>query len=169
MRISDWSSDVCSSDLLVFQSADTALNSQQTVGRILGRVLDFFGLADRSERSRRVAGLLKMVNLPEHYADRRPSQLSGGEKQRVNLARALAADPDVLLCDEITSALDTVVAASIIKLVEQLRDQLNLALVFISHAMATVAALANDVMVLRNGRVVDKGPVDQVLFGPRDE
>src|SRR3546814_7412937 len=135
MRISDWSSDVCSSDL------------------------------DRSERSRRVAGLLKMVNLPGHYADRRPSQLSGGEKQRVNLARALAADPDVLLCDEITSALDTVVAASIIKLVEQLRDQLNLAIVFISHDMATVAALANDVMVLRNGRVVEKGQIGRAHVG----
>src|SRR3546814_15556257 len=105
-----------------------------------------------------------MVNLPEHYADRRPSQLSGGEKQRVNLARALAADPDVLLCDEITSALDTVVAASIIKLVEHLRDQLNLAIVFISHDMATVAALETDEMVLRNGRVVDKVPVAPLLF-----
>src|SRR3546814_7494884 len=115
MRISDWSSDVCSSDLhpasagdlslgeetlargiagrtrgqlwriqLVFQSADTALNSQQTVGRIMGRVLDFFGLADRSERSRRVAGLQKMVNLLEHYADRRPSQHSKSEEPHPN-------------------------------------------------------------------------------------
>ncbi|MGB6008105.1 ABC transporter ATP-binding protein [Castellaniella sp.] len=153
---------------LVFQSADTALNSQHTVGRILGRALSFFGHADRAGRQRRIEELLGMVKLPKHYVDRKPGQMSGGEKQRVNLARALAAEPDVLLCDEITSALDTVVAGSIVKLVEELRDRLNLAIIFISHDMATVSALANDVLVLRNGRVVEEGSVDQVLSRPVD-
>lgn len=152
---------------MVFQSADTALNSRHTVGRILNRVLKFFDRVPRAKRPARIAALLNMVNLPAEYARRRPSQLSGGEKQRVNLARALAADPDVLICDEITSALDTVVAASIVRLIEDLRDRLNLAIVFISHDMATVASLADDVMVLQRGRVVESGAVSQVLTDPQ--
>lgn len=152
---------------MVFQSADMALNSRHTVGRILNRVLKFFDRVPRAKRPARIAALLNMVNLPAEYARRRPSQLSGGEKQRVNLARALAADPDVLICDEITSALDTVVAASIVRLIEDLRDRLNLAIVFISHDMATVASLADDVMVLQRGRVVESGAVSQVLTDPQ--
>lgn len=151
---------------MVFQSADTALNSKQSVGRILNRVLKFFDRVPRHERPARIAALLEMVNLPPDYAKRLPSHLSGGEKQRVNLARALAADPDVLICDEITSALDTVVAASIIQLIEDLRDRLSLAIVFISHDMATVASLADEVIVLQNGQVVESGPTHQVLTAP---
>lgn len=153
---------------LVFQSADTALNQKHTVGRILGRVLSFYGL-HKGDRRRRIEELLGMVQLPAHYVDRRPSQLSGGEKQRVNLARALAAEPDVLLCDEITSALDTIVAASIIRLIEELRDRLQLAVVFISHDIATVAALADEVTVLRGGKVVEQGPARAVLETPRHD
>ncbi|WP_108482717.1 ABC transporter ATP-binding protein [Oceaniglobus ichthyenteri] len=148
---------------MVFQSADTALNAKHSVGRILGRVLDFFG--DKSPG--RIAELLEMVNLPAEYARRKPSQLSGGEKQRVNLARALAARPEVLICDEITSALDTVVAASIIRLVEDLRDRLDLAILFISHDMATVAALADQVVVLKQGVVVENGAAPDVLLRPQ--
>lgn len=152
---------------MVFQSADTALNSKHTVGRILTRVLKFFGQVPRSAMPARVDALLEMVNLPTEYANRRPSQLSGGEKQRVNLARALAADPELLICDEITSALDTVVAASIVELIEDLRDRLNLAIVFISHDMATVGSLADEVLVLQSGRVVEHGPASQVLMTPQ--
>lgn len=119
-----------------------------------------------SDRERRIAELLAMVQLPPDYARRLPRQISGGEKQRVNLARALAAEPDVLICDEITSALDTVVAASIIRLVESLRDQLGLAIVFISHDLATVASLADDVTVLRHGRIVEQGATSTVLAEP---
>ena len=153
---------------LVFQSADTALNQKHEVGRILGRVLRFFkpGLSG-PERERRVAELLAMVQLPAHYAGRQPRQLSGGEKQRINLARALAAEPDVLICDEITSALDTVVAASIIDLIETLRDRLGLAILFISHDLATVASLADEVTVLRRGRTVEQGATATVLTAPR--
>lgn len=153
---------------MVFQSADTALNSKHTIGRTLGRVLKFFGHVVPAQREARIAALLEMVNLPAHYAARKPGQLSGGEKQRVNLARALAAEPEVLLCDEITSALDTIVAASIIRLVEDLRNRLNLAIVFISHDMATVASLADEVVVLQHGCVVESGPAAQVLLEPRE-
>ncbi|KAA0911275.1 ABC transporter ATP-binding protein [Pusillimonas sp. ANT_WB101] len=152
---------------MVFQSADTALNAKHTIGRILERVLKFFGHVKPADRPARVKALLEMVNLPEHYASRKPGQLSGGEKQRVNLARALAAEPDVLLCDEITSALDTVVAASILTLIKDLRDRLNLAIVFISHDMATVASLADQIMVLQNGNAVEQGSAADVLLNPQ--
>ncbi|TPJ33481.1 ABC transporter ATP-binding protein [Mesorhizobium sp. B2-6-5] len=152
---------------MVFQSADTALNSKHTVGRILERVLRFFGHVPPAQRPARIAALLEMVRLPAEYAHRRPGQLSGGEKQRVNLARALAAEPEVLLCDEITSALDTVVAASIVSLIEDLRDRLDLAIVFISHDMATVAALADEVIVLKQGSVVERGATREVLSLPQ--
>lgn len=148
---------------MVFQSADTALNSKHTVGRILGRVLRFFD----DETPGRIGELLEMVNLPADYARRRSGQLSGGEKQRVNLARALAARPDVLICDEITSALDTVVAASIVRLIEDLRDRLNLAILFISHDMATVATLADEILVLKGGVIVEQGPAQDVLLDPQ--
>jgi peptide/nickel transport system ATP-binding protein len=107
-----------------------------------------------------------MVRLRADYARRRPSELSGGEKQRVNLARALAAEPDILICDEITSALDTVVAAAIVRLVEDLRDRLGLAVVFISHDLATVASLADNVVVMRHGAVVERGPASEILTQP---
>lgn len=153
---------------LVFQSADTSLNQRHTVGRILGRVLRFFQPSMSSaDRALRVAELLAMVHLPADYALRMPRQMSGGEKQRVNLARALAAEPEVLICDEITSALDTVVAKSIVQLVQRLRDQLNLAVMFISHDLATVASLADDVLVLRHGKVVEQGTTAAVLDNPQ--
>ena len=153
---------------LVMQSADTALNPKHRLRRILGRVLAcFHGLKGVAAEARMVE-LLRLVSLPAHYLDRRPSQLSGGEKQRVNLARALAAKPDVLICDEITSALDTIVAGQIIDLVEHMRDELGIAIVFISHDLATVAAIADRVVVLRRGRVVEAGEGRAVLSRPAD-
>ena len=131
-------------------------------------VLTFYGRVPNAGRAARVAELLDMVQLPADYARRRPIELSGGEKQRVNLARALAADPEVLICDEITSALDTIVAASIIRLIEDLRERLRLAIVFISHALATVASLADEVAVLRHGRLVERGATRAVLENPSD-
>jgi peptide/nickel transport system ATP-binding protein len=151
---------------VVFQMADTALNPRHSVGRILRRVLAFFGTVPRARREGRVVELLDMVRLRPDYAKRRPSELSGGEKQRVNLARALAAEPDILICDEITSALDTVVAAAIVRLVEDLRDRLGLAVVFISHDLATVASLADEVVVMRHGAVVERGPAAEILTQP---
>ena len=152
---------------IVFQTADTALNPRHSVGRILRRVLGFFGRVPPEQHHQRIGELLQMVRLPPSYALRRPGELSGGEKQRVNLARALAAEPEVLICDEITSALDTIVAAAIIRLIEDLRDRLGLAVVFISHDLATVAELADRVLVMRRGDIVEQGPTRGVLDEPR--
>jgi peptide/nickel transport system ATP-binding protein len=151
---------------VIFQMADTALNPRHSVGRILGRTLKYFSGMPRAERGRHIAELLTMVKLRPEHARRRPSQLSGGEKQRVNLARALAAEPDVLICDEITSALDTIVAAAIVRLIEDFRDRLGLAIVFISHDLATVASLAERIAVMRKGKIVEEGLTSNVLTEP---
>lgn len=151
---------------IVFQMADTALNPRHKVRTILGRVLDFFGDVPKNRRDARIAELLAMVQLPAAYADRRPGQLSGGEKQRVNIARALAADPDIVICDEITSALDMVVVAEIVTLIKELRERNGLSFLFISHDMATVAGIADRVVVMKQGEIVDQGLVSDVLFRP---
>ncbi|MGE0093741.1 MAG: ABC transporter ATP-binding protein [Alphaproteobacteria bacterium] len=151
---------------MVFQMADTALNPRHTVERILGRVLTYFWGMRGAARDARIKDLLDLVRLPPHYAQRRSTQLSGGEKQRVNLARALAAKPDVLVCDEITSALDTVVASAMLRLVDDLRGRLGMAVVFISHDLATVATLAGRILVMRHGEVVEQGFAGTVLSRP---
>jgi peptide/nickel transport system ATP-binding protein len=142
---------------IVFQMADTALNPTRTVGQILGRPLTFYHDVKGPERTRRVRRLLDLVQLPAHIADRYPGELSGGQKQRVNLARALAAEPALILCDEVTSALDTVVAAAILDLLAELRRELKLSYVFISHDLSTVRTICDDVMVLYAGRKVEAG------------
>lgn len=152
---------------VLFQMADTALNPAHTVKKTLDRILSFFWKMDARQIQQRRNELLEMVQLPAHYADKYPTQLSGGEKQRINLARALAARPDVLICDEITSALDTVVAAAIIKLIRDLRDKLNVAVIFISHDIPTVIAIADYVHVMHKGVVVEEGPPALILKNPK--
>ncbi|MEM7190151.1 MAG: ABC transporter ATP-binding protein [Pseudomonadota bacterium] len=150
----------------VFQMADTALNPRQTIGDIIGRPLTFYkGLTGRARRER-VLEILNLVELPLEFEGRVPAELSGGQKQRVGLARALAADPEVIICDEVTSALDTIVGSNIIKLLRRLRDQLGVSYVFISHDLSTVASFADEIAVLYNGEVVDFGTVDEVLSPP---
>jgi peptide/nickel transport system ATP-binding protein len=142
---------------IVFQMADTALNPAQTVAGILKRPLAFYhGLAGEGQR-RRVGELLDLVRLPAHLAERYPSELSGGQKQRVNLARALAAEPALILCDEVTSALDTVIGAAILDLMAELRRELGVAYMFISHDLSIVRAICDDVMVLYAGWKVELG------------
>jgi peptide/nickel transport system ATP-binding protein len=142
---------------IVFQMADTALNPAHSVGRILARPLAFYhGLRGAAARTR-VAALLDMVRLPATVADRLPGELSGGQKQRVNLARALAAEPSLILCDEVTSALDTVVGAAILDLLAELRRELGVAYLFISHDLSTVRAVCDQVMILYAGRQVELG------------
>ena len=137
---------------IVFQSADTALNPSHTIERILARPLEFYkGLKGQALR-RRIDELLDLVKLPRTLAERLPSGLSGGQKQRVNLARALAADPDLILCDEVTSALDTVVGAAVLDLIAELRRELGVSYLFISHDLHTVRSVCDEIVVMQHGR-----------------
>jgi peptide/nickel transport system ATP-binding protein len=151
---------------IVFESADTALNPSHTIERILARPLEFYkGLKGPALR-RRIDELLELVKLPRTLADRLPAGLSGGQKQRVNLARALAAEPDLILCDEVTSALDTVVGAAVLDLIAELRRELGVSYLFISHDLHTVRSVCDEIVVMRNGRKLaqvaradyDRGP-----------
>ncbi|TDO95300.1 ABC transporter ATP-binding protein [Marinomonas balearica] len=140
----------------VFQNADTALNPKLTIGAILARPLAFYHGMKGQQVEERVAELLSLVQLPVSISDRRPTELSGGQKQRINLARALAAEPDVILCDEVTSALDTVVGAAILELMSDLRKTLNLSYLFISHDIRTVQSICDEVVVLYSGAKVEQ-------------
>ncbi|WP_110684930.1 ABC transporter ATP-binding protein [Salinicola aestuarinus] len=154
---------------MVFQSADNALNPAHTVRRLLDRPLQTYFDLDRSARKARVEELMDRVRLPRTLLDRKPGELSGGQKQRVNLARALAAEPDLILCDEVTSALDTVVGAAILELLAELRRELGVTYLFISHDISTVRALCDDVMVLYHGECVEAGRCDAVLTAPKHD
>ncbi len=150
----------------VFQNADSALNPNHSIDRILARPLTFYHQLQGEERRKRVLRLLDLVRLPAGVASRLPSELSGGQKQRVNLARALAAEPDLILCDEITSALDTVVAAEILDLMAELRRELNLSTLFISHDISTVRAICDDIVVLYAGNKVESRPCNAQVAPP---
>jgi len=150
----------------VFQMADTALNPRQRIDHILGRPLGFYLGLKGQEKRRRILELLDMVELPQDFAGRYPEELSGGQKQRVNLARALAASPEVLLCDEVISALDSIVGANVIELLKRLRKQTGVSFVFISHDLSTIASFADEIVVLYAGRVVEQGTADHVLSPP---
>jgi len=150
----------------VFQMADTALNPKQLIGNIIGRPLEFYhGLTGRKKHAK-VSEILEMVELPPAFASRYPMELSGGQKQRINLARSLAANPEVMLCDEVTSALDSIVGANVIRLLTKLRDETGVSFVFISHDLSTVSSFADEIVVLYAGRVVEQGPTDEVLEPP---
>ena len=151
---------------MVFQNADTALNPMHSVATILSRPLKmYFGLKGAALQAR-IGELLDLVRLPRDMADRRPNELSGGQKQRVNLARALAAKPDLILCDEVTSALDTVVGAAILELLRDLRQQLGVSYLFISHDISTVRALCDDIVVMYSGHKVHAGRRESFAEAP---
>ncbi|WP_267433164.1 ABC transporter ATP-binding protein [Sphingomonas sp. GM_Shp_1] len=151
---------------MVFQSADTALNPAVSIGAAIARPLAFYHGMDRRSARAEVARLLDLVRLPASLADRLPGELSGGQKQRANLARALAARPDLLLCDEVTSALDPVVAEAVLDLLIELRRELGLAYMFITHDLEIVRAIADDVLVLYAGRVAEQVTRDGLGDGP---
>ncbi|MBZ9701566.1 MULTISPECIES: ABC transporter ATP-binding protein [unclassified Mesorhizobium] len=147
---------------IVFQYADTALNPAKPVEDTIARPLAFYHRLDRQACSKRVDELLDMVRLPRTLRYRRPSELSGGQKQRVNFARALAAGPKLIICDEITSALDTVVAAAVIELLKELQRELGLSYIFISHDLSVVEAICDEIMVMYNGERVEQITPDKL-------
>jgi peptide/nickel transport system ATP-binding protein len=150
----------------VFQSPYSSLNPRRTIGQSVGMPLRHFENLGGRPLRQRVAAALERVSLPAAFAHRYPDQLSGGERQRVAIARALICEPEVLICDEITSALDVSVQATIVELLAELRQVRRLALVFVTHDLALVRSVADRVAVLQHGRVVETGAVDQVLDRP---
>ncbi|HEV7263462.1 MAG TPA: ABC transporter ATP-binding protein [Falsiroseomonas sp.] len=151
---------------IVFQNPDSSLNPRQTVEQALLRPLVQFGLASGAEAKREVDRLLDLVRLSPAYRPRYPHQLSGGEKQRIGIARALASRPDFLVCDEAVSALDVSVQAAVLNLLADLRDALGVAFLFISHDIGVVAHIADRIAVMYRGAIVEEGPVEAILAPP---
>lgn len=153
---------------LIFQNADLALNPRRSVGDAVARPLKVFRLADGRQQVReRVRRLLTDVGLTEDFAGRVPAQLSGGQRQRVGIARALAAEPTLLVADEITTALDVSVQADVLEMLDRLRDEHNLSCLFISHDLAVVRSVADRIVVMKNGRIVESAPTDRLFAEPR--
>jgi peptide/nickel transport system ATP-binding protein len=154
---------------LIYQMADVAMNPRHRIRDIIGRPLTFYFGMQGEERDRRVADLLDEIELGNRFADRLPAELSGGQKQRVCIARALAAKPEVIICDEVTSALDPLVADGILKLLMKLQDVEKVSYLFITHDLATVAAIADSIAVMHRGRLVRYGGKGSVLAPPFDD
>ncbi len=152
---------------MIYQMADTALNPRKSIGEIIGRPVQFYSGLTGADKRRRVEQLLEQIELePTQYINRLPSELSGGQKQRVGIARALAADPKFIICDEVTSALDQLVAEGILKLLADLQDTLGLSYMFITHDLATVRSISDEVVVMKDGRVVEQGPKADMFQPP---
>ena len=154
---------------MIYQMADVAMNPRQTVGTIIGRPLEFYFGMKGAEKRKRLIELLDEIELGEEFMDRYPAELSGGQKQRVCIARALAAKPKIIICDEVTSALDPLVAEDILKLLRNLQKREQVAYLFITHDLATVRAIADSIAVMYQGRVVRYGPKADVLSPPFDD
>ena len=154
---------------MIYQMPDVALNPRQKVRDVIGRPLGFYFGISGAERERRVKDLLEMIELPTNYVDRFTPELSGGQKQRVCIARALAADPVVIICDEVTSALDQLVAEEILKLLDRLQKELKMTYLFITHDLATVKAIADEIVVMLRGRIVEHGLKEEILTPPHHD
>ena len=154
---------------MIYQMADTAMNPRQTVGTIIGRPLEFYFGLKGAEKQARIQELLDEIELGDGFQDRYPAELSGGQKQRVCIARALAAKPKLIICDEVTSALDPLVADGILKLLLKLQKAEDVSYLFITHDLATVKAIADSIAVMFQGAVVRYGPKSQVLSPPFDD
>lgn len=154
---------------MIYQMADTAMNPRHTVRDTIGRPVEFYlGLKGRAV-DERVSELLKMIELDDSFLDRYPGELSGGQKQRVCIARALAAEPEVIICDEVTSALDQVVQEGILKLLMKLQKDLGVTYIFITHDIATVQAISDEIVVMWMGKVVEQGIKDEIMSAPYPE
>ena len=154
---------------MIYQSPDTSMNPRHTVRDIIGRPLEFYHNMKGKAYSERVIELLKMIELDESFIDRLPSELSGGQKQRICIARALAAEPDLIICDEVTSALDQIVQEGILKLLLRLQSELNITYIFITHDIATVKAISDEVVVMHNGLVVEQGMKGDIFSPPHPD
>jgi peptide/nickel transport system ATP-binding protein len=165
-RLKDRSRDHLRRIQMIYQMPDVALNPQQTLLDVVGRPVSFYFGRSRAQVRARVLELLRQMDLPEHFIDRKTSELSGGQKQRVSIARALAAEPDLIICDEVTSALDQLVGEEILRLLKRLQDDLGVAYMFITHDLGTVKRIANKVTVMLRGRTVDGGDTASVFAPP---
>ncbi|MGB7319231.1 MAG: ABC transporter ATP-binding protein [Planktotalea sp.] len=154
---------------MIYQMADVAMNPRQTVGTIIGRPLEFYFGMKGAEKRKRIAELLEEIEMGDGFIDRYPAELSGGQKQRVCIARALAAKPKLIICDEVTSALDPLVADGILKLLLNLQKREDVAYLFITHDLATVRAIADSIAVMYQGKVVRYGTKSEVLSPPFDD
>jgi peptide/nickel transport system ATP-binding protein len=152
----------------VFQNPYTSLNPRKTIGQIIDQQLEQFTGLSRRERSARVTGVLQSVSLSPDFLACYPDQLSGGERQRAAIARALVVQPDLLICDEVTSSLDVSVQAVIVELLRRIQQERHLAMIFITHNLALVRSIAQYAVVLRRGEVAESGPVEQILQNPAD-
>ncbi|MEM1130351.1 MAG: ABC transporter ATP-binding protein [Pseudomonadota bacterium] len=162
----DRSKDQLRQAQMIYQMADTALNPRVKICEIIGRPAQFYGGLKGAALKSRVDELLDLIELePSQYYHRYPPELSGGQKQRVGIARALAADPAFIICDEVTSALDQIVAEGILKLLDRLQRELDLAYMFITHDLATVRSIADEVVVMQQGKVVEQG-AKETMFQP---
>jgi peptide/nickel transport system ATP-binding protein len=155
---------------MIYQMADTALNPKLRLRELIGRPAEMYlGLKGKALEAR-TRDLLALIELePDKYIDRLPSELSGGQKQRIGIARALAAEPQLIICDEVTSALDQIVQEGILKLLDRLQSELNLAYMFITHDLATVRSIADEVVVMQQGVVVERGPKAALFAAPQEE
>ncbi|MCH7882414.1 MAG: ABC transporter ATP-binding protein [Proteobacteria bacterium] len=151
---------------MIYQMADVAMNPRHKIKDIIGRPLEFYLGLKGKQRDERVLELLRQIEIPEDFAERYPMQLSGGEKQRICIARALAAEPELIICDEVTSALDQLVAEGILDLLLDLQKELDVSYLFITHDIATVKAIADEIVVMYQGGVVEQGTKTEILEPP---
>ncbi|MDY0882585.1 ABC transporter ATP-binding protein [Dongia soli] len=165
-RLRDRSKDQLRRIQMIYQMPDVALNPQQTLLEIIGRPVSFYFNKSGDQVRQRVKELLRQIDLPESFITRRPGELSGGQKQRVSIARALAAEPELIICDEVTSALDPLVAEEILRLLKRLQDELGVAYMFITHDLGTVKRIANKVAVMLKGQLVAFGSTPKVFAPP---
>jgi peptide/nickel transport system ATP-binding protein len=166
-RYQDRTRDQLRQAQMIYQMADTALNPKVRISEIIGRPAQFYSGLTGPALKQRVDELLDLIELePSKYYNRFPPELSGGQKQRIGIARALAAEPSFIICDEVTSALDQLVAEGILRLLDRLQSELNLAYMFITHDLATVRSIADEVVVMQHGRVVEQGPKVEMFKPP---
>jgi peptide/nickel transport system ATP-binding protein len=165
-RLRDRTRDQLRRVQMIYQMPDVALNPNQTLLEIIGRPVQFYFGRSRTEVRARVLELLRMMDLPEHFITRKPGELSGGQKQRVGIARAIAAEPDLIICDEVTSALDQLVGEEILRLLKRLQGDLGISYLFITHDLGTVRRIANKVAVMLKGQLVAGGDTATVFAPP---